>query len=116
MKSSFTTILKYGLGIRSLYALVNKLRTAIKEGFGNLVQYSDRTNASISSVASALMRFKNSLAAAFAPVINMAAPVVANLIQLLTTAVEKIGRLTAAMTGQKLISVRKRFKRTTRTA
>lgn len=101
MKSSFMTILKYGLGIRSLYALLNKLRTAIKEGFGNLAQYSDKTNKSISSVISALSQFKNALAAAFAPVVDTAAPAVANLIQLLTTAVEKIGQLIAALTGQK---------------
>lgn len=41
-------ILKYAFGIRSLFALVNKLRSALVDGFKNLAQYSGETNNSIS--------------------------------------------------------------------
>ena len=38
-------LLMYGLGIRSLFALVNRLRSVLTEGMNNLAQYSDSTNA-----------------------------------------------------------------------
>ena len=100
-KSGLSTILKYGLGIRSVYVLFNKLRSAIKEGFGNLAQFSDRTNASISSVMSALAQFKNSIAAAFDPILRIVAPIITKLINLLTLAATKLGEFFAALTGQK---------------
>ncbi|MDE5589056.1 MAG: hypothetical protein K2J60_07920 [Acetatifactor sp.] len=36
LKLGLKNMLKYGVGIRSLYVLINKLRSAIKEGFTNL--------------------------------------------------------------------------------
>lgn len=93
LKSGFMTMLKYAFGIRSLYALFNRLRNAIKEGFGNLAQFSDRTNAAISSMMSALTQFKNSIAAAFDPILRIAAPALTQLINLLTQAATKLGAL-----------------------
>lgn len=98
--SGFKAILKYGLGIRSLYLLVNKVRTAIKEGFKNLAQFSDETNASISSVMSALSQLKNSLATAFAPILNYVAPAITKLIDLLSSATAKIAEFMSALTGK----------------
>lgn len=94
------TILKYGLGIRSLYALFGKLRSAMVTGFQNLAQYSNTTNASISSVMSALTRLKNSLATAFSPILNIVAPVLTKFINMLSTAITYIGMFIAALTGQ----------------
>ena len=62
LNSGFKNILKYGLGIRSLYALVNKFRAGVKTGFGNLAQYSAPVNAALSSLKSALTQLSNSLA------------------------------------------------------
>lgn len=98
--ASFKTLLKYGLGIRSIYALFNKLRSAIKEGFGNLAQYSSAVNQSISSVLSSLTKLKNQLAAAFAPLVEIAAPVLKNLVDGLTNASVELAQLIAAMTGK----------------
>lgn len=58
---SLGTLVKYGFGIRSLYVLVNKLRSALVDGFKNLSQYSGETNGSISMLWSSLERLKNSL-------------------------------------------------------
>lgn len=101
LKSGLMSVLKYGLGIRSVYALVNKLRSAIVGGFENLAQYSNETNQAISSMQSALSQFKNSIAAAFAPIVNVVAPIITRLIELLTSATEKLGQFFAALTGQK---------------
>ena len=99
--TSFKQILKYGLGIRSLYVLFNRLRSAIKEGFGNLAQYSDAVNQSISSVLSSLTKLKNQIAAAFAPLVEIAAPVLKTLVDGLTNASAKLAQLIAALTGKK---------------
>ena len=53
----FKTLLKYGLGIRSLYVLVNKLRSALTEGMKNLVQYSDVVNKQMSSISTSTLSF-----------------------------------------------------------
>ena len=101
LQQGLKAILKYGLGIRTTYALINKLRRAIVSGFENLAQYSDNVNRSISSVLSSLAKFKNSLAAAFGPVVNAVAPALTRLIGLLSTATSKIGEFFAALSGQK---------------
>lgn len=93
------TILAYGLGIRSLYMLFNKLRNAIKEGFENLIQYDSRTNQSISTLKSSLNQLKNSLAAAFAPIFNAIAPALNYLVQMLIKATNAINQLFTALTG-----------------
>ncbi|MGN1025936.1 MAG: hypothetical protein ACI4P4_05975, partial [Faecousia sp.] len=99
--SGIMTMLKYSLGIRSLYALVNKLRSALTDGFKNLAQFSEPVNSGISSIMSALTQLKNSLAAAFAPVLTTVAPILTQFINMLSSAANAIARLTAALTGQK---------------
>lgn len=95
------TLLRYGLGVRSLFTLMSKLRSALVDGYKNLARYSSRTNAAISSLMSALTRLKNSFAAAFDPILRAAAPALVTLINLISNAVSKIGMLTAALTGAK---------------
>ena len=92
-------LLKYSLGIRSLFALVNKLRSALVDGFKNLSQYSGNTNNSISMLMSSLTQLKNAFAAAFAPILNIVAPVLNAVIQKIISVVNAIGQLTSALTG-----------------
>lgn len=93
------TVLKYAFGIRSLFVLVNKIRSAAVEGFQNLAQYSGETNNSISLLMSSLTQLKNSIAAAFAPVLNVVAPILNALIQKVISVFNVIGQLTSALTG-----------------
>lgn len=99
--SGIGTLLRYGLGVRSLFTLMNKLRSALVDGYKNLARYSDRTNTAISSLMSALTRLKNSFASAFDPILRAAVPALVTLINLISEAVSKIGMLTAALTGAK---------------
>lgn len=92
-------VLKYTLGIRLLFALVNKIRSAAVEGFQNLAQYSGETNNSISLLMSSLTQLKNSIAAAFAPILNVVAPILNALIQKIISVFNVIGQLTSALTG-----------------
>lgn len=84
---SLKNLIKYGLGIRSLYALFSKIRGALVDGFKNLAQYSGNTNKDISSLMSSLTQLKNSFATAFAPILSAVAPALNYLIGLLNTAV-----------------------------
>lgn len=104
MNNSFSRglkfLLRYGLGVRSLYALINKLRTAMKEAFGNLAQYSSETNASLSMLKSSLFALKNSLAVAFDPIVNVIAPYLSMFIDLVTRAFNVVGQFFSALTGK----------------
>lgn len=93
-------ILKYAFGIRSLFVLVNKLRSALVDGFKNLAQYSGETNNSISMLMSSLTQLKNAFAAAFAPILNVIAPILNTLIQKIISVVNTFGQLTSALTGK----------------
>lgn len=98
---SIGKLLKYLFGIRSLYVLFNKLRSALVDGFKNLAQYSDSTNGVISGLMSSLTQLKNSFATAFAPILTAVAPALNYLIILLNSAVTAIAQFMAALTGQK---------------
>lgn len=98
---SIGKLLKYLFGIRSLYVLFNKLRSALADGFKNLAQYSGSTNGVISGLISSLTQLKNSFATAFAPILTAVAPALNYLISLLNSAVTAIAQFMAALTGQK---------------
>lgn len=100
-KKGFMTLVRYGLGIRSIYFLFKRLRKALGEGIGNLAQYSPSFNNVISNFISALTRLKNTFATAFAPIINVVGPILTTFINLVSEAVTRIGMLIAALTGQK---------------
>lgn len=101
MTKAIRTLLKYSLGIRSLYVLVNKLRSATVEGFQNLAQYSGTTNRSISMLQSALTQLKNALATAFNPILTVVAPVLTKFINMLSQAFTYVGMFFGVLTGQK---------------
>lgn len=98
--NSLKTILKYTLGIRSLYVLINRIRRAIIGGYENLARYSDQVNTSISGMSSALLRLKNAFAAAFAPIVNIVAPYITAFINMISDALNTVGRFFAALTGK----------------
>lgn len=100
---SLKNLVKYGLGIRTLYALFGKMRSAVVEGFKNLSQYSGSTNKDISSLMSSMTQLKNSFATAFAPILSAVAPALNYLIGLLNTAVTAIAQFMAALTGKSTV-------------
>lgn len=96
------SILKYAFGIRSLFVMVNKLRSAMVEGFKNLAQFNNGvnpTNTALSNLKSALTQLKNSFAVAFSPILTVVEPILTRLISLLSTAMNYVGQFFAALTG-----------------
>lgn len=111
-KRGLTTILKYGFGVRSLYFAFRRLRTAIKEGLQNLVQYEkamgtsqnlDSTNKAITNLNTSLLYLKNAWGAAIAPVINYVMPILTALIDKFAQVGNAIARFVGALTGQSVV-------------
>lgn len=100
-----------GLG-KSIFKLGNMLKMMLtrkalqgmisgaKEGFQNLAQYSSSTNAAISSLMSAMTRLKNSFATAFSPILEVVAPILSSLINMLATAISYVSAFFAALSGK----------------
>ena len=95
--------LQYGIGARSLYRLINKLRTALFEGFETLANAYQPFNASMSQIMTSLEYLKNSFAAAFAPIIQVVAPALSIFINRVAEAVQMVGQFIAALTGKEFV-------------
>lgn len=85
----------------TVFGMIGKVNSAVASGMQNLAQYSNRTNAALSSLMSALTRLKNSFATAFSPILTAIAPALVTLINLISKALTYVGMFVAALTGQK---------------
>lgn len=85
----------------TVFGMISKVNSGIMTGINNLAQYSSSTNASISSMMSALTQLQNSLATAFAPILSVVAPILTAFMNMLSKAITYIGMFIAALTGQK---------------
>ena len=92
------------LGITAKFMLAsflisNSVRGAA-DGIKNLAKYSSSTNTELSSLMNSLNLLKNSLASAFSPILSAIAPALDTLINYCVNAINAIGQLFAALTGQ----------------
>lgn len=87
--------------------------SAVKDGFTNLAQYSSSTNNSISMLWGSLETLKNSLATAFAPILNIVAPILSKFIDMLATAASYVSMFFSFLSGKstytKAIAVQKDY-------
>ena len=90
------TSILYSFTFQAISAAMN----SIKEGFTNLAQYSGETNASISMLWGSLETLKNSLATAFAPILNTIAPILSAFIDMLSTAASYVSMFFAILSGK----------------
>lgn len=97
---SMGMMIKNALVMGALYKGISGVSSAVKSGFENLAQYSGSTNNSISMLWSSLERLKNSFATAFAPILNIVAPILTKFINMISTAVSYVGAFVSALTGK----------------
>lgn len=83
-----------------LFQVVYKLFEYLKSGIDNLAKGNAKFNSSMSQLASSAETLKNSLATAFAPIITAITPAIVKLCDWITTAINKINQLVAALTGK----------------
>lgn len=100
IKKGFRNTLKWGLGIRSTFILMRRLRSAIIEGVKAFAQNDPETKANIDSLKASLATLKASWGAAFAPIFNMVAPALQKLIGWLQTAANYVQMFFAALSGK----------------
>lgn len=107
LKHGFRTILKYGLGIRSLYVLFRRLRTAIKDSFTELQKSGamwQTTKANVEGLKTALSTLKFQFGAAFEPLFNTVAPAITAFINYLIDLMNTISAFIAKLTGRSTYS------------
>lgn len=78
----------------------NAMVSGMKTGFQNLVRYSNDYNAAMSQLKSSSTQLKNSLATAFAPIVQMAIPYLVQLINYITMAANKVAQFMAILQGK----------------
>lgn len=84
----------------TVFRSISAVTSGLKEGMDNLAQYSDDTNKALSMLMSSMTQLKNSFATAFSPLVEYAAPALAQFINLLSQAVTWTAQLLAALTGK----------------
>lgn len=94
------SILKYGIGIRSLYVLLRKLKEYTVEAVKAYAENDPETKANIDSLKASLAGLKASWGAAFAPILTAVLPVLKTLIDWLTTAVNAVAQFFAVLSGK----------------
>lgn len=96
LRNMLGTGLLMGFAFQAVYAAIS----ALQDGFSNLSQYSSSTNNSISMLWSSLERLKNSLATAFAPILDVVAPILSRFIDMLSTAASYVSMFFAFLSGK----------------
>lgn len=99
-KKGLRVLLRYGIGVRSLYFLFRKIRKFLGEGITNLADSYAPFGETMERFKTALEGLKNNIGAAFEPVLQTVLPILVTLINVLNTVISKIGQFFAALKGQ----------------
>lgn len=94
-------LLLWGFAIRSVYALVRKLRTYLSEAIKTYAANDPETRANIEGLKNALANLKAQWGAAFGPVLALVMPLLQHLVQWLTAAANAVSAFFAALGGKK---------------
>lgn len=98
--SSAMTMAKAMIGVRSLYMLIRRLKSAFSSGMKELSGYSSEVKTSLGSMSAAMSQMQNSIATAFSPLVTTAAPYITSFIGHIADAFNAVGAFFAALTGQ----------------
>lgn len=99
INSSLKSFLRWGLGIRSTFILLRRLRSYIKEAIVGFAEYDAETKASIDGLKASLGDMKMAFGGAFAAVLNAIAPILQAIIAWVTAAANAIAAFFALLGG-----------------
>lgn len=101
---SFRRAVFYSVLYNAAYTVINSITKAFQDGFQNMYAYSASFSGSFArsmdSLATSVLYLKNSIASAFAPIVNSLAPVLDTLISKVITLFDYIAQLMAALSGK----------------
>lgn len=100
LKRSLTTILRYAIGIRSIFMLVRRLRSTVSEAFKVMAQEIPEVNEAISTLGTSFKQLKATFGTMFQPLLQALAPILNSIIQKVTSLMNAIARFFATLTGQ----------------
>lgn len=103
MKGIVNTMLKYGLGIRSVFILWRKLRAYAADALKLMAQQFEEVDKDVSNIINSFNQFKNSVGTLVQPLMHTFAPAIETILGLLTQANEALANFFAIFTGQKYI-------------
>lgn len=92
--------IKQALAGLLLYQILQGVIDSIKEGINSLVKVSPQVNKNLSALMTSLEYLRNTLATAFAPILNVVTPILTGFIDTLSATIEKIAQFIAALTGE----------------
>lgn len=104
MSSRFKKLTKnflmFGLGFRTAYYAIKRLRTIFIESFKVMGDQFDEVGQPMMRMMEAFNRLKGSLATAFQPLVSVVMPILTQFMNHLSGALETVGKFFAALTGQ----------------
>lgn len=102
-KKLFKTFLQFGLGVRSLYFLIRRMRTEFIKGMKQMAASFPEVNAQVSALTQAFYQLKGSSVTMIQPILATVIPALVRLMNVLSKAMEMIAKFFAVLRGQKVI-------------
>ena len=99
-KTGLRYIIQYGLGFRSLFFLVRRLRTALVDALKDMGKSIPRVQEGLDRISVSMNTLKGSLAVAFAPLLKVVAGLMERLAATAIRAANAIAQFFAVITGQ----------------
>lgn len=99
-KHALRNIMRYGLGIRSLFFLFRRLRKYALEALGEMAKQLPVVNAQMSRAVQAMNQMKGSLGTLVQPLLNVLVPALEKVAALISKIANLIGGVFAILTGQ----------------
>ena len=93
-------LMQWGLGARSPYFVIRKIRTMVIDGMKEIAQYSDSVATSMNNFKTALNSVKGSVVSAFEPVASYVIPILTRLLNLLASVLDSIAKFNATLLGR----------------
>jgi len=100
LKSTLKNILRYTIGVSSILALINRVRSTVKEAFKVMAQEIPEVNQAISMLGTSFKQLKAATGTMLQPLLQAVAPLVNQIIQKVVSLMNALGRFFATLTGQ----------------
>lgn len=102
LKKGLRMFIRYGLGMRSLFALINKLRKALTDGLGQMAESFEPFGSVVSDFKNSIELLKGSVASVAAPILQQVLPVLTAFINKLSEGITMIGKFVVALQGKSM--------------
>jgi len=100
MKHSLSMILRYTLGIRSLFMLIRRIRSYTKEAFKVMAQEIPEVNQNLSQLGHSFKELKAGFGTMLQPLLKAITPLLDNILQKIVSMMNAIGKFFATLAGQ----------------